>query len=215
MLREIEEMKALKSNIEKSLKGHIDYNEWMLDEKRKYLKYIPKDIKTVLDVGCGVGELVWLLKKAGYEVEGCDLDPICIEKTLKIESNIKCADAQKLSNYFQPNKFDLVTCMHILEHLPSPHDALLEIKFVSKKYALIAVPNARNITFNERETHLFSWNSSTLKNLAEKAGFKVVKMSVDWSNVVPSIIKFTPLLNKVLLRAFYDPLELIALLKKQ
>jgi 2-polyprenyl-3-methyl-5-hydroxy-6-metoxy-1,4-benzoquinol methylase len=204
------------TDIESSLKGHIGYDSWTPEEKIKYLKYFPKDVKTVLDVGCGVGELIMVLKRAGYEVEGCDFDPVCLEKSRRIEKEkIKQADAQKLSTFFNRDSFDLITCMHILEHLPYPFDALREIRSVTKKYALIAIPNARYITFDERETHLYSWNRSTFRNFAEQAGFEVLSISSDWSNLVPSYIKFSPLLNRVLLRLFYDPLELVILLRKR
>jgi SAM-dependent methyltransferase len=208
-------MKRVDKHLKSTLVGHIDYDYWMPEEKLKYLKYFPKDVKTVLDVGCGVGELSWLLKKKGYTVEGCDFDDVCIEKTKAIVSKVKFADVQKLSSYYPANSFDLITCTHILEHLPSPHEALTEIRKVTKKYALIAVPNARYITYDERETHLFSWNSITLKNLLEDAGFKTVLLSTDWTNIIPNILRLAPFLNRILLRVFYDPLELIALIQKE
>lgn len=196
------------------LAGHVGYDSWLPEEKYKYLKYIPKDVETVLDVGCGLGELLWILKNGGYEVEGCDFDEICIEKARSIVDKVKYADVQKLSNFYQTNSYDLVACTHLLEHLTNPYEALTEIGKVTKKYVLLAVPNARYITFDERETHLFSWNSVTLRNLVENAGFKITTLTYDWVNIIPNVLKFAPFLNRILLRVMYNPLELIALIQK-
>ena len=209
------DMKSLDKHLKSTLAGHIGHDSWMPEEKRKYLKYLPEDVETVLDIGCGLGELIWILKNKGYTVEGYDFDSFCIEKAKTIVSKAKYADVQKLSKHYQINSFDLVTCTHVLEHLPSPYDALNEIRKVTKKYALLAVPNAKYIAFDEKETHLFSWNITTLRNLIENCGFKIVSFSYDWSNIIPNILKLAPFLNRVLLRVFYDPLELIALIRKE
>lgn len=208
-------MKSLDKYLKSTLAGHIGYDSWMPQEKRRYLQYFPTDVETVLDVGCGLGELIWILKNNGYAVEGCDFDNVCIEKAKTIVNKVKYADVQKLSDYYQTNSFDLITCTHLLEHLPSPYEALTEIRKVTKKYVVLAVPNARYITFDERETHLFSWNSTTLKNFIEHAGFKIISLSYDWPNVIPNILKLAPFLNRMLLRVFYDPFELIALTQKE
>jgi SAM-dependent methyltransferase len=204
-------MKSLKSN----LAGHLDCDSWRPEEKLRYVKYFPMDVETVLDVGCGLGELLWVLKNKSYKIEGCDADEVCIERAKKIIKEVKYGDAQKLTEEYPSNSFDLVTCLHVLEHLPSPYEALNEMKKVTKKYVLLAVPNARYITFEERETHLFSWNRITLRNLIENAGFKMISSSEDWTNVIPNVLPLIPFLSKILLRLLYDPVELIMLIRKE
>jgi hypothetical protein len=53
-----------------------------------------------------------------------------------------------------------------------------------------------------------------LKNLLESVGFKIIILSEEWTNPIPNVLKFTPILAKILLRILYDPLELVALVRK-
>jgi len=208
-------MKYLDRYLKSKRVGHIGYDNWKPEKNSKYLRYIPKDVKTVLDIGCGLGELLWILKKEGYNVEGCDFDKVCIERAKKVIREVNFADVQKLSKYYPTDSFDLITCIHVLEHLPHAYEALIEIRKVTKKYVLLAVPNTRYITVDGRETHLFSWNKNSLNSFIESAGFKIISLSEDWTNFIPNILRLTPVLSKILLRAFYDPFELIALARKE
>ena len=63
------------------MKRHTDYKLWLVEEKEGYLKLFPEDVSTVLDVGCGRGEMLYILKARGYTAEGCDIDDACLEKS--------------------------------------------------------------------------------------------------------------------------------------
>ncbi|QBH18388.1 bifunctional 2-polyprenyl-6-hydroxyphenol methylase/3-demethylubiquinol 3-O-methyltransferase UbiG [Alcaligenes faecalis] len=81
--------------------------------------------KQVLDVGCGGGILSESLAQSGAEVTGIDL----AERSLKIarlhslESGVPvkyemiCAEDMADQH---PGRFDVVTCMEMLEHVPDP-----------------------------------------------------------------------------------------------
>ena len=79
----------------------------------------------VLDVGCGGGILAESMAVAGARVTGIDL----AEKSLKVaklhglESGV-AVDYQAISAEdmaaAHPGKFDVVTCMEMLEHVPDP-----------------------------------------------------------------------------------------------
>lgn len=192
---------------------HTDYDGWFVREKVKYLQFFPEDVVNVLDVGCGRGELLYLLKERGFKVEGCDIDDVLLGKSAHF-SKVKKADASELSRAYPESSFDLVTCLHTLEHTLHPYNALQELRKVTRKYILLAVPNARYIAHDERETHLYSWNGDTLRNLLEKTGFKVLKLQQDRTNMFPNILRLTPVINRVLLKIFTGPNELVALCSK-
>jgi len=126
---------------------------------------------------------------------------------------VKYANVENLSKYYPPNSFDLLTCLHVLEHCRHPYKVLKELKKVTKKYILIAVPNARYIIQEEREAHLYSWNESSLRNLLKDLEFKIIILSEEWVNVIPNVLRMAPIINRVLLKLFYKPMELIALIK--
>lgn len=81
--------------------------------------------KKVLDVGCGGGILSESMAQEGAEVTGIDL----AEKSLKVarlhglESGVKVhyqfISAEDMAER-HPGKFDVVTCMEMLEHVPDP-----------------------------------------------------------------------------------------------
>jgi 2-polyprenyl-6-hydroxyphenyl methylase / 3-demethylubiquinone-9 3-methyltransferase len=81
--------------------------------------------KRVLDVGCGGGILSESMAGRGAEVTGIDLG----EKALKVAQLHKLESGADVSYQFisvetlaeqQPESFDMVTCMEMLEHVPDP-----------------------------------------------------------------------------------------------
>ncbi len=81
--------------------------------------------KTVLDVGCGGGLLTEAMAKAGATVYGIDMGPgpIQIAKLHLLESGVKVIYEQIPAEEFaekNAGKFDVVTCMEMLEHVPDP-----------------------------------------------------------------------------------------------
>ncbi|HYR05755.1 MAG TPA: bifunctional 2-polyprenyl-6-hydroxyphenol methylase/3-demethylubiquinol 3-O-methyltransferase UbiG [Gallionella sp.] len=81
--------------------------------------------KTVLDVGCGGGILSESMAGRGANVTGIDLGdkPLQIAKLHLLESG-KQVEYRKISveelAKEQPGHYDVVTCMEMLEHVPSP-----------------------------------------------------------------------------------------------
>jgi 2-polyprenyl-6-hydroxyphenyl methylase / 3-demethylubiquinone-9 3-methyltransferase len=81
--------------------------------------------KTVLDVGCGGGILSESMAGLGAHVTGIDLG----DKALKV-AKLHLLESGRQVNYRkisvealakeQPHHYDMVTCMEMLEHVPSP-----------------------------------------------------------------------------------------------
>lgn len=81
--------------------------------------------KTVVDIGCGGGILAESMAKKGAQVTGIDLS----EKALKVadlhslESGVQVRyeliAAEALAAR-EPGRYDVVTCMEMLEHVPDP-----------------------------------------------------------------------------------------------
>jgi 2-polyprenyl-6-hydroxyphenyl methylase/3-demethylubiquinone-9 3-methyltransferase len=85
--------------------------------------------KTVLDVGCGGGILSESMAVRGAQVTGIDLG----EKALKV-AQLHLLETSNQVDYRkitvealareQPQHYDIVTCMEILEHVPEPASAV-------------------------------------------------------------------------------------------
>jgi 2-polyprenyl-6-hydroxyphenyl methylase/3-demethylubiquinone-9 3-methyltransferase len=93
------------------------------------LNYIDEKVslngKRVLDVGCGGGILSESMATRGAEVTGIDMGeaPLEVAKLHLLESGQK-VDYRKIPveelAAEQPESFDVVTCMEMLEHVPDP-----------------------------------------------------------------------------------------------
>jgi 2-polyprenyl-6-hydroxyphenyl methylase/3-demethylubiquinone-9 3-methyltransferase len=93
------------------------------------LKFIKDNLNLptsrILDVGCGGGILSEALAKSGAQVVGTDLSQACLEvarqharrQSLNIDYRY-----ESLVEVVQENagRFDAVTCMELLEHVPDP-----------------------------------------------------------------------------------------------
>ena len=84
----------------------------------------------VLDVGCGGGLLAETLARAGARVTAIDLAPSMVEtaRLHALESGLsidyRVEDAERLLNT-QAGKYDVVTCMEMLEHVPDASASVL------------------------------------------------------------------------------------------
>ncbi|GAB4492272.1 MAG: bifunctional 3-demethylubiquinone 3-O-methyltransferase/2-octaprenyl-6-hydroxy phenol methylase [Anaerolineales bacterium] len=92
-------------------------------------RFIMDNIKTpnprILDVGCGGGILSEALAKAGAQVTGIDLSLPSLEAARQhaqaggLHISYRAVTAEELAAE-QPESFDAVTCMEMLEHVPDP-----------------------------------------------------------------------------------------------
>lgn len=85
-------------------------------------KFVGLSNKRILDLGCGGGILSEALAKEGGIVTGLDLahNSIEVAKLHLYESNLninyQCVDVGDYSG----DKFDVISCMEMLEHVPDP-----------------------------------------------------------------------------------------------
>ena len=85
--------------------------------------------KRILDVGCGGGILSESMAERGADVTGIDLG----EKALKVAKLHQLESSSKVDYRLisveelaiqQPESFDVVTCMEMLEHVPNPESII-------------------------------------------------------------------------------------------
>ncbi len=97
----------------------------------------PLSGKAVLDIGCGGGILAEGMAALGARVTGIDLSDKALQvaKLHLLESGQK-VDYRKISAEDlaaeQPQQYDVVTCMEMLEHVPDPASTVLACAQLTK-----------------------------------------------------------------------------------
>lgn len=81
--------------------------------------------KTVLDVGCGGGILAESMVREGAQVTGLDMgtEPLAVARLHALETGTKVDYLQQTVEDHataNPARYDVVTCMEMLEHVPDP-----------------------------------------------------------------------------------------------
>lgn len=174
--------------LDPSNRFHWYENHWKRVALNLLLKHYPPANKTVLDYGCGRGETLDIFGGAGFRVTGTDTDAQCVQLAERFGKSVLLKPEAAVEQ-FGPKSFDVVTCFHVLEHVPSPIKTLGDISAIARDYAVLAVPNlrqlrwmgVRNISLDlVNEGHLQAWDHWHFLNLAERyCGLELVEWGFD------------------------------------
>jgi SAM-dependent methyltransferase len=116
---------------------------------------------TVLEVGCGRGHLVNLLR-SDYNVTASDIVIPANLKNLYPDVAFHEADIENLP--FADASFDTVICTHTLEHVRHLQKAISELRRVSRKRLIIVVPKQRPYLYTfDLHIHFFPYLHSFLQ----------------------------------------------------
>lgn len=116
-------------------------NQQEIDRLQSIIKMIPEGIQSLCDIGAGNGAFLSVLEKRREEIatRGVERSRAAICSKL-CTSQIVEADIKNIP--FDDQKFDLVTCMEVIEHLPidTYEKGLRELERIAKQYILLSVP---------------------------------------------------------------------------
>ena len=100
-------------------------------------QYVDLEDCTVLDVGCGGGILTESMAIAGAHVAGIDMatGPLEVARLHQVESGAEVDYSQATAEEMaakHAGEFDVVTCLEMLEHVPSPAQVIASIATLVK-----------------------------------------------------------------------------------
>lgn len=132
---------------------------WQIEDAGSIVRILQKYYcTTVLDVGCGVGWLLALLK-GWFEPTGIEPAEAAVEFGRRKKFNVYQGYGEELP--FVDEFFDGVITNHVLEHVPEPIKVISECARVSRRVSVHIVPLGKR----EDPTHIHEY--STLEELME------------------------------------------------
>jgi SAM-dependent methyltransferase len=141
----------------------------------------------LLDVGCGGGRFLGMMRRRGFRVVGLDFSRQAASLAWRHQqAPALVADLEHAP--FRPASFAGIVMSHVLEHLPDPY------AYLSAAHSLLApdgrlvihVPNAASLQFAflgrrwngiDVPRHLFDYRDRDVARLLETSGFEEVRRS--------------------------------------
>ncbi|MDY6935786.1 MAG: class I SAM-dependent methyltransferase [Spirochaetota bacterium] len=145
----------------------------------------PEPHQTLLDIGCGDGEFLSLIRRSGLKVFGIEIDERAVKiarDTYKLE-DVECGKWEDLYDTGWRD-LDIITIYDVLEHVSSPLSliqAIFELLSPGGKICL-SVPRFDRYprifdTVTDFPPHHFTlWSHKSLNTILSKTGFKEVKI---------------------------------------
>ena len=155
---------------------------------RRVSVYVPKfreagagtEQSPILDLGCGRGELIEVLRSEGLKARGVDENEAAVEACRALQLDVTRGDMFETLRKLADGSLGGLTALHVVEHLPYPLVLLLldEALRVLQPGGLLVLetPNPMNIlvgasTFYVDPTHRNPVHPQTLRYLCEARGF--------------------------------------------
>jgi len=98
------------------------------------------EYKSVLEVGCGPGDLAAAIVPSNVTYLGIDIDLQEVETARVRYPNLSFAVGSAYDLPVETKSMDLVIACEVLEHLEDPAKALAEIDRVAREWILVSVP---------------------------------------------------------------------------
>jgi O-antigen chain-terminating methyltransferase len=164
--------------------------EEIKERLKVYLPYVHQvqmddDHFRILDLGCGRGEWLELIKESGYMGRGVDINRVMVRQCQELGLDVVESDMIDYLKKQESNSFSMVTGFHILEHLPIGRiiSLLDEVLRVLRRggMAVFEVPNPENLLvathhFYLDPTHKHKLPLDLVFFLLESRGFKKIEI---------------------------------------
>lgn len=137
------------------------------------------EVKTVLDVGCGGGNVTHKLGClfSAAKVKGIDLSSEgikCAKRNYKKE-NIEYIFDEENDN-LKKFKYDFISCFEVLEHVEEWEELLTEISKSAQRYIMLSFPTGRMRSFESNKGHVRNFKKGEVESFLEMKGFYPIEI---------------------------------------
>lgn len=141
----------------------------------RYLRSDGLDKDTVLDLGCGTGNTVRLLRQAGITCYGCEISPVSVASDIR-PYILSPADAREVPPELRQT-VKTILALDVLEHIADPRQLLIEVqRLYPNLQRFICTLPAREELWSNYDTYFGHYKRYTLTSaraLLQDAGFTV------------------------------------------
>lgn len=154
----------------------------------KHARFLPPVGAKVLDIGTAGGAFLDAAKQYGYDAHGMEpsADLVARGKARGLQIEQGTIDNHR----FEPGSFDMVCLWDVIEHLPDPKAALVEIRKLLKPNGIFLI-NYPDIGTTQAKlagkrfwwilsVHLHHFTRDTIRNICDRTGFEVFHMQRYW-----------------------------------
>ena len=121
--------------------------DYFTHARREILPLLPSHSTRALEVGCGAGHTLSLLKEQGLcdWVCGIEISPAAAEQAALRLDQVVQGNIEVMKLPVEPGSIDLLLCLDVLEHLVDPWETLRRLTtLLSPNGVLVAsIPNVR------------------------------------------------------------------------
>ena len=212
---------------------------WMAKRKADtYLSMVSSTEAEVVDIGCGDGRLLDILKNScppGWRYHGIDWSEAAIARVRRKGYDGRSGDVSRIDLSDWEGKFDLAVTHQLIEHVRDPRELLAKIRCILKPGGMLSVETPDIDAWDFRllsrrywagyhiPRHFYIFDKKNFSQLAREVGFEVVSTvslvnPVFWIHSIQSFCADKPILRSiarffhhqnVLMLALFTPLEIL------
>ena len=163
---------------------------WMARAKgRTYMAMVPSADAEVVDIGCGDGRLLDILRLAcpqGWRLHGIDWSEEAVQRIRRKGFDGRSGDISRMDLSEWQGKFDLAVMHQLIEHVRDPREILEKIRQILKPGGVLSIETPDIDCWDFRllrrrywsvyhiPRHFYIFNKKNFAQLAQDAGFELI-----------------------------------------
>ena len=149
-------------------------------------RHLESGSRRFLDIGCNLGAVCEAARRQGFDATGIDLDEATLDKARELfpDCRFDCITSYELAE--RGEKFDLVFCTEVLEHVPETHRFAASFRDLLNDRGILylTTPDAGHkripddfVSWDEVKPpeHVMFYSRDTVSRLLQQHGFEIIR----------------------------------------